>query len=158
MTLKFLQILRFLLWGPVVALTPVLLAPQPAPPEKVVELAPQVVAPGEVTLEVSLELPPGWQLTPGAPQSVRLSVQDPRVLRPTPAATAALGQPRFPVSLPLTGAPGRTVLSVDLLLNLCRTDGLGMCLIRETRLMVPVTVAEGAPARVLKVPYALRAP
>jgi len=80
------------------------------------------------------------------------------VLQLTPAAEAALRQPRFPVSLPLTAAAGHTVLTLDLVLNLCRADGKGMCLIREARLVVPVTVAEGAKDRVLKVPYALRAP
>lgn len=157
MPLHVLQVLRILLLGPAVALGLGLPAPA-APPEGVVEFAPQQTAPGAVTLELTLTLPPGWQLTPEAPQSVRLSVRNPEVLQPTPAAEAALRQPRFPLSLLLTAAPGHTVLTLDLVLNLCRADGKGMCLLREARLLLPVTVAEGAKGQVLKVPCDLRVP
>ncbi|MCL6621045.1 MAG: hypothetical protein K6T55_02990 [Syntrophobacterales bacterium] len=150
MTLNLPPILRMLLLGLAVALAPA--SPgQTAPPEGVVDLPPELTAPGEVILQLTLALPPGWQLTPDAPQSVRLNVQEPQVLRLTPGAAAALRQPRFPLSLPLTAAPGRTVLRLDLVLNLCRSDGKGMCLIREVRLLLPVTVAAGAPSRPLEV-------
>ncbi|MEJ5330693.1 MAG: hypothetical protein WHT07_11135 [Desulfobaccales bacterium] len=155
--LSHIMQIRIILLGLALALASALPTPA-APQEAAVELAPQEVAPGAVTLELTLSLPPDWQLTPEAPQSVRLSVRNPEVLQLTPAAEAALRQPRFPVSLPLTAAAGHTVLTLDLVLNLCRADGKGMCLIREARLVVPVTVAEGAKDRVLKVPYALRAP
>lgn len=157
MPLNVLQVLRILF----LALTLVLALGLPtpaAPQETAVELAPQEVAPGAVTLELTLTLPPGWQLTPEAPQSVRLSVRNPEVLQLTPAAEAALRQPRFPLNLPLTAAGGHTVLTLDLVLNLCRADGKGMCLIREARLVLPVTVTENAKARALKVPYAMRVP
>ncbi len=146
---------RLLVW---LALMLAPATPHPAPPEGVRELAPQQTAPGEVTLELSLALSPDWQLTPDAPQSVRLSVRDPGVLKLTPAADEALRHPRFPLSLPLTAAPGRTVLTVDLVLNLCRTDGKGMCLIRELRLLVPVTVAAGAASRTVQVTVPLSPP
>lgn len=144
-----------------VGLTLILAPPTPlhsAPPEGVVELAPQQAAPGAASLEIALALPPGWQLTPEAPQTVRLSVRDPEVLTLTPAAEAALRQPRFPVSLPLTARPGHTVLTLDLVLNLCRADGKGMCLIREMRLALPVSVTPEAPSRPLPVTVPVSAP
>jgi|GEM_PF-6509037 len=123
-----------------------------------VELPPQEVAPGEVTLELILRLPPGWQLTPDAPQSVRLTSQNPAVVALTPLAAAALGRTRFPLHLPLLARPGNTTLSLDLLFNLCRQDQTGMCLIRESRLRLPVTVAEGASSRTLRAVLELNLP
>lgn len=125
---------------------------------QVVELAPQIVGPGEVILEVDVKLPAGWQLTPEAPAVVRVTARDAGVVSVPAQAAAGWRTPRFPLSLPLGVHAGHTELSLDLLLSFCRIDGKGLCLLREVRLKLPVTVSPAAPGRQLKGAYQFSPP
>jgi hypothetical protein len=125
---------------------------------QILDQPPQTVGPGEVILVVDLKLPLGWQLTPDAPLAVKVAPRDQGVLTLKPEAAAACRQPRFPLRLPLAAKPGQTVLAVDVLLNFCREDGKGLCLIKEARLQTPVTVDPAASGRELHATYQLTPP
>ncbi len=125
---------------------------------RVQEQPAQRIGPGEITLSVELQLPPGWQLTPETPATVRVAARDPHILALGPGGTEACRQPRFPLHLPLVAQPGQTVLEVDLLLSFCRTDGKGLCLLREVRLTTPITVDPASLTRNLSATYRLSLP
>ena len=64
--------------------------------------------------------------------------------------------PRFPLDFPATFHPGAASVTLDLSLVYCREKEVSVCLIKQVRLVVPVTVAPGGAPR-LTIRYRLPA-
>ncbi len=111
----------------------------PAERRPAVRYEPQQVGPGEVTLTFNVELPAGYKLNAEAPQILRLGQEGTE-------NTYTFEPGRQPqVRLPVTAS---RELNVDLTLYYCQAEAAQLCLIHETRLVVPLVVEEGGPAEV----------
>ena len=108
-------------------------AAQPEP----VELPPQTVAPGAGEIHVELALPPGHELTPGAPSRYAVAVEGQalRVDRPE----GAIKSPAF--SIAYYALSGAATLSVEALAYHCGQSGV--CQMSLLAWRVPLTVAAG---------------
>ncbi len=131
----------------------------PGPGVKALDVPAVTLAPGDDALELSIELPPGYEVNPQAPFSMQWSVI------PGPAghggvdlghdASRSVVIPRFPLLVPFTASSGSGTLVGELTVVYCREDETGVCLLERVRVAVPYTVGDGG-AR--KVPIAWQVP
>lgn len=136
----------------------------PAPGNKAAEVEPpfsgqrleipkQTVAPGEVILTLRVILPPDYKPNLEPPSRVKITATEPQVLSWGQAGPHEIDTAEFPLDLKLQAQPGETLLTVDLRLSYCKTGKSSLCLFKEVRLVLPVQVAPGAPARTLEAAY-----
>jgi len=105
-----------------------------------------VLRPGAATLQLALALPPGFKLARGAPFHLKWSSSDQSAVRFQVEPKAFdLGNPRFPLEVPLHAAAGDTELTVDAVVYYC-DDKSTACYVDTLRLKTPVRVLPGAPA------------
>ena len=109
-----------------------------------VRLPARMVAPGQVTLEVAVTLPPGYKLTADAPTAVTVHSMAAAVLSVEGKDRKAFSAAAFPFRATLAAASGKTDVAVDLTLYYCDAVKDSVCLLKEVRLIVPVTVEAGA--------------
>lgn len=126
-------------------------------PGEVVPVEGQVIAPGEAELLISLEVPAGYELLRDAPILAKITSSEKQVVSLGEENAAVCRQPRFPLRVPLQARTGATRLLVDLLLYYCKTGGKGLCLVKQVRLDLPVTVDQASANRELRVSYKLPA-
>jgi hypothetical protein len=117
------------------------------------ELPGQSVAPGNITLIISLALPQDFQLNPEAPCRVAVSSTAGKVLSFNREPAQTLSPVEFPLTIPARADPGETRLQIILTLNYCQTGSVGLCYFKEARLILPVTVAPGKANRQLAASY-----
>jgi hypothetical protein len=124
---------------------------------RTVTLERQTVAPGEVTLRLTVTLPEGYKINDLAPFSMVWSSQDGKIrLRPDDARRSIV-KPGFPLELPISATAGEATLVGELVLYYCEAEKESLCLVDQVRLVVPVTVAaEGQDS--LEVSYAVLPP
>ena len=121
-----------------------------------VELAAQAVTPGAATLQVDLEVPPGYHLTAQAPAAVTLFSADEQVVRLAGAGRQRFDNPQFPLTMPLQTGTGATRLHIELTLYYCAAATESLCYFQEARLSLPVRVDETAAGDRLSVRYGLK--
>jgi hypothetical protein len=130
---------------------------QPSFTGEVVQMPAQVIAPGEAELVISLDIPPGYELLRDLPLLAKVTSSKREVVFLAEGASATCRQPTFPLRLPLKANPGVTQLRVDLVLYYCTTKGGGLCITKEARLNLPVTVDQAASTKELQASYRLPA-
>lgn len=129
-----------------------LLAQQSFPGE-VVETSGQTIAPGQAELIISLNLPPGYELMRDVPILAKVTSGKKTVVALAEGASATCRQPKFPLRVPLKAKAGVTQLQVDLVLYYCKTKGGGLCITKQARLVLPVTVDGAAKNKELQATY-----
>ncbi|HWQ15289.1 MAG TPA: hypothetical protein VNL77_20990, partial [Roseiflexaceae bacterium] len=113
----------------------------------VVRMPPATVAPGAGTVRLDIALPTGYKVNGLAPSSVAWRVEGGVVSLP-PDADRSLAGLSFPLELPATFTPGTGALIADLTVIYCEAVTPDLCLIEETRIVAPLTVARGGAAAV----------
>ena len=124
---------------------------------EVVQLAGQTMGPGEAELIISLVLPDGYKLMTEAPILVKVTSGEKRVIALGEAAAATCKQPQFPLRVPLKAQSGSTNLQADLVLYYCKEKGGGLCITKQARLILPVTVDKAAKNKELRASYKIPA-
>jgi len=104
-----------------------------------------VLRPGAATLQLALALPPGFKLARGAPFHLKWTSGEQNTIRFEAEPKAFdLGNPRFPLEVPLRASAGDTELTVDAVVYYC-DDKSTACYVDTLRLKTPVRVLAGAP-------------
>jgi hypothetical protein len=137
----------------VLALTGVAPAGQESFTGEVVQAPGQTIAPGEAALVISLDMPPGYELMRDVPILAKVTSGKKEVVALAEGATTTCRQPKFPLRVPLKAEPGATQLQVDLVLYYCKSKGGGLCITKEARLVLPVTVDGAAKNKELQAAY-----
>jgi DNA-binding beta-propeller fold protein YncE len=120
-----------------------------------VTLPAATVAPGHSDVRLEIEFLPGYTLNTEAPSEIDVwSSGEPVRMTGTTRFSGTI--PGFPMDFPATFQPGVASVTLDLSLVYCREKEISVCLIKQVRLVVPVTVAEGGAPR-LAVKYRLPA-
>jgi DNA-binding beta-propeller fold protein YncE len=126
------------------------------------ELTPQEVVPGDVTLVVSLDFPDGYKLNKDAPSSVvvRKTGENPPAFSDggKDESERAYHLSSHSIEIPLILSGGKTEITVDYVIYYCEAENPTLCLFKEARLVLPITAKEGADSATLSVDYELSLP
>lgn len=124
--------------------------------DNVQSLAPQTVAPGEQTLSLEISFPEGYKVNDLSPFSMMWQSSTEAAVLGENASQTIL-EPSFPLEVPVTLVAGQTLLTGDLVIYYCEHESVGLCLVEQVRLELPVTVQDDA-AQPLIASYALPDP
>src|SRR5262245_12313699 len=116
---------------------------------EILELPAQTVEPGDTTLTLQLELPPGYKLNLQAPSALTVASL-------AGGAEQTVRNPQFPVSIPIKLSEADATIRVDYIVYYCEAEKESLCYFKEARLNLPVVVKPGAGNRVLSATYKLR--
>ncbi len=153
-------------------------SPMPAPPDstpttegdpetadafqgEVVICGEEVVGVGKGRMEVTLELPEGYELSEYAPLYVSLFSEDSQVVRAeVDPPEWTFETPRFPLELPVRFATGQTGVRVDVGVYYCESARKQLCQMSEVRALVPVSVSPCVSLHVIRldIPVPVSAP
>jgi len=100
------------------------------------------------TLEINVELPPGYHLNPLAPQRYKISVADAKNITVDEKNAARSAKDlKLPLRIPMNAvSAGSTNLQAQVTLFYCREDNTGTCRIKTLVWQVPVQVTADANA------------
>lgn len=112
--------------------------------DEVVELPGVAVAAGAGSVTLKLTVPDGYQANDLAPLQVRVTSSGAAALLAEPASATVSG-PEYPLTLefPATFTEGEAAVSADVVIYYCRKVAAELCLIRQARIVVPVSVGAG---------------
>lgn len=114
----------------------------------VLRLPEQRVRPGHGRIHLVVQLPEGYKVNDEAPSTIQWrKVGDGFLELPEGEATTNLVGRAFPVDLDVDLRPGTGLLQGELSLYYCRETDVGLCLIEQARVEVPVVVTEEAEPR-----------
>jgi len=118
----------------------------------VLRLPEQRVRPGPGRIHLMVQLPEGYKVNDEAPSTIQWrKVGDGFLeLRQGEGATNLVGR-SFPVDLEVDLHPGAGLLQGELSLYYCRVTDVGLCLIEQAQVEVPVVVTEDADPRDIEV-------
>jgi thiol-disulfide isomerase/thioredoxin len=112
-------------------------------PENVITLPPQTVSAGDGTILLYVTMPDGYKLNDVAPFTA-IWPEDAVAQIPAESRTIRTHHPDLPLDVPVTFAPGRTELKLDLTVYWCEGVNETLCFVDRTRLVVPLTVSTGS--------------
>jgi len=121
-----------------------------------IELPVQTLEPGDATLTLQLELPAGYKLNAQAPTALTIAASPGQAVNLTGGAEQVLGNPRFPVSVPVRVSEGEGVVRADFLIYYCEAVKESLCFFKEARVSIPVKVVRGSGNHILSATYKLR--
>jgi DNA-binding beta-propeller fold protein YncE len=100
------------------------------------------------TLEINVELPPGYHLTPLAPQRYKISVNDAKTVTVDEKNAARSAKDlKLPLRIPISAvSAGSANIQAQVTLFYCREDNTGTCRIKTLVWQVPVQVTADANA------------
>lgn len=95
-------------------------------------------------MTLKLTVPDGYQANDLAPLQVRVTSSGAAALLAEPASATVSG-PEYPLTLefPATFTEGEAAVSADVVIYYCRKVAAELCLIRQARIVVPVSVGAG---------------
>jgi DNA-binding beta-propeller fold protein YncE len=114
-----------------------------------IKTAPQQLRAGaNATLEISVELPPGYHLNPMAPQRYKVSVEETKALVVDEKLAARSAKDlKLPIRIPLNaGNAGSANLQAQVTLFYCREDNTGTCRIKTLIWKQPIQITTDATA------------
>ncbi|NDJ76022.1 MAG: redoxin domain-containing protein [Chloroflexi bacterium] len=125
--------------------------------EDVVQLPPQMVAPGEGAIVIDVQMPEGYKLNGQAPFTAiwpeDTVAQIPADLRDYREIT-----PELPVEFPVTFAEGQTELALDLTVYWCEGVNETLCFVERVTLVAPLSVTSTSDSTTLTYPHTLVPP
>lgn len=132
-------------------------APSEALP--VLRLPEQRVRPGRGRIQLQVQLPEGYKVNDDAPSTIQWrTVGDGFLTLPADKTATELVGRSFPVEVEVDLRPGAGVLQGELALYYCRETDVGLCLIEQTQVEVPVVVTEDAEPEGITVDIAITPP
>jgi hypothetical protein len=120
-----------------------------------IELPEQTVEPGDVTVKISLELPPGYKLNAQAPQALTISSSDTQILGLATRLEQVLKNPNYPVSITVKMNAGKAVLWADYVIYYCESVRESLCYFKEVRVGLPLKAQTGSGSRSVSMAYKL---
>jgi hypothetical protein len=113
--------------------------------------AEEAVGAGEGTIELSLELPDGYELSEVAPLYVSFSSEDSQVVwAEAHPPEWTFETPRFPLKLPLRFATGQTAVRLDIVVYYCQSARKQLCQMSQLQALVPVSVSSHVSSHVIR--------
>ncbi|HEV8487995.1 MAG TPA: thioredoxin-like domain-containing protein [Blastocatellia bacterium] len=109
-----------------------------------IEVPEQSVEPGEASLTLQLQLPPGFKLNPQAPSAVTVEAG---------GGEQTFRNPKFPLTVPVKISEGEAVVKADFVLYYCETEKESLCYFKEARLSLAVKAMKGASNHGLSATY-----
>lgn len=124
-----------------------------------VELRVQSVEPGDATLTLGIELPPGYKLNGQAPSVVTIDTAAPQLVSFNDGGPEqSFRHPQFPISIPLTLREGQANIRAHYVVYYCDADKERLCYFKQAKLNLPLEVRKGAGTRRLEAGYRLPTP
>jgi DNA-binding beta-propeller fold protein YncE/thiol-disulfide isomerase/thioredoxin len=124
-----------------------------------VELHVQSVEPGEATLTLGIELPPGYKLNAEAPSVVTIDTAAPQLVSFNDGVQEqSFRRPQFPLNIPVTVREGQANMQAHYLVYYCDAYKERLCYFKEAKVNLPIEVRKGAGTRRLEAAYQLPAP
>ena len=120
-----------------------------APNAEEIKTAPQQLRSGaNATLEINVELPPGYHLNPMAPQRYKVSVEDGKNIELDEKLAARSAKDlKLPLRIPVNAvSAGAARVKAQVTLFYCREDNTGTCRIKTLVWQIPVQVTTDANA------------
>ena len=117
-----------------------------------IKLAVQKIRAGDGTINLNLQLPPGYHLNPSAPHRYSVSVVEGAQFISIDAnnASGTLRNVQLPVHVPThTSGQGTAQLSASFTFVYCREDNTGVCRIKTLQWRVPIEITSDAAAPVV---------
>ncbi len=106
---------------------------------QVITLPAQHVLAGEGTIDVSVAVPPGFKQNRAAPFFIGVRATDAQVAAvPAMFASRNITNPTFPLRVPVKFAPGKTTVTVDLVVYYCQNGQESECQARQVRVVMPL--------------------
>lgn len=134
-------------------------ASTPAFEGEIVTCGEKVAGVGKGSMELSLELPEGYELSAYAPLYVSLFSEDSQVVRAeADPAEWTFETPRFPLGLPVRFAPGQTAVRVDVAVYYCESASKQLCQMSQVRALVPVSVSPHVSSHVVRLDIPIPVP
>jgi hypothetical protein len=121
-----------------------------------VDIPEQTVEPGEATLTIQLELPPGHKLNALAPTALTINAPQSPVVSFSAGPEQTFSNPTFPVTVPIKINEGDAVIRADFVVYFCEADKESLCFFKEARLSIPVKAIKGAGNQKLYAAYKLK--
>jgi DNA-binding beta-propeller fold protein YncE len=119
---------------------------------QIVTIPEQHVRTGKGVIRLDLSLPNGFKWNAMAPFYVGLFPSDGKIVTVADSlAERNLENPPFPLEIPTEFRAGRTSLDVDLVVYYCEAKTENVCLVKQLRVVVPVSVEEGGKVSVVSV-------
>lgn len=119
---------------------------------QIVSVPEQHVHKGKGAIRLDLNLPRGYKWNTMAPFYVGLFPSDGGVvIVPDSLAERNLENPTFPLEIPASFRTGKTNLGVDLVVYYCEAKTENVCLVKQLRVVVPVSVEEEGNGSVVSV-------
>jgi thiol-disulfide isomerase/thioredoxin len=118
-------------------------APGSAYSGKVEALDPQLVAPGEGSVQLEVAIPPGYKVNDLAPFSMDWTAAGTAVTFRPEQANLRLLEPEFPLRFPATFSEGEGELTGELVIYYCQEEAQSLCFIERVRVTAPFSVAAG---------------
>lgn len=116
-----------------------------------VTLPPMRIAPGSGRVSVSVSVPRGYKINNAAPFYIGCSAADSAIVQiPAGSAEQNIPNPTFPLEIPASFSGGTTNVEVDLVVYYCAENEESLCLIKQLKLVLPVTVSSDSPDHILR--------
>jgi len=109
------------------------------------------VAPGELTVLVSLDFPEGYAISDDAPSSVKAVSSSVKTLSFDGKPTTAVTNPSFPLKLKARATGGKTDMTVEFNVYYCGHKDSSVCKAYRKIITVPLTVARGSGTKIIKI-------
>lgn len=124
---------------------------------EVYTIAEQAVGEGSGIVRLDLSVPAGYKWNTMAPFYVGLFSKNPGVLVVSDSlAERNLDNPSFPLEIPVEFRRGKTTVTVDLVLYYCAAKSENLCLVKQLRLSIPVSVGAGGGEKALVAKFRLQ--
>ena len=127
--------------------------------EELISCGEQVVGEGDGTIDLTIELPQGYELSETAPLHVALASESEEVVvvRGRPAEWM-FDTPAFPVKLPVRFSTGQTAVRLDIATYYCESGRKHLCQMAQLSALVPVSVSPHVSSRVIRLDIPVPAP
>jgi hypothetical protein len=123
---------------------------------EMIDLREQSIEPGDATLTIQLELPPGYKLNAQAPSALTVAAPQNQVVVLAGGPEQIFSNPTFPVTVPITVKDGEASVRVDFVVYFCEAAKESLCYFKEARVTIPVRAKKGAGSHTLTAAYKLQ--
>ena len=123
-----------------------------------IQLPEQVIGSGDITIQLSLNLPSGYKLNPLAPSALKLSSAAAGTVSLGGGAEETIRSPQFPLSVPISVKEGQATIQADFTIYYCQAEKESLCYFKEARISIPVRIEKDSGHRGLTAAYTLTMP
>jgi DNA-binding beta-propeller fold protein YncE len=104
----------------------------------------RTVSPGSGAIELTIAIPDGYHLNDSAPFYLGVNAGNVGAVEVAGPVEQNLTNPTFPIRIPVRYSAGTSQVEMDAIVYYCREGKESLCLIKQLRLKMDITVAPGA--------------